>query len=237
MRNTVIVICFFLPAFCIGQVMFSQTLNLRAELTSTGVKVDNPLSEQQIENLFLLGRTWGFLKYYHPVVAKGLDNFDSCLFNVLPPMLRAGNKKKRDELLFGWINTLGDENKYPAVPPINDSSFHSQPDLKWLNDRNLFSEELVKKLNNIYRHRNADSNYYVGPAEEGNPNFSREASYKFVPAEDDGIRILALFRYWNIIEYFFPYKHLFKEDWTRVLKEFLPRPAALRSIIVSHAGG
>jgi hypothetical protein len=89
-------------------------------------------------------------------------------------MLRAENKKKRDELLFHWINTLGDENKYPAARPINDSNLHSQPDLKWLNDRNLFSEELVKKLDNIYHRRNADSNYYVGPAEEGNPNFSRK---------------------------------------------------------------
>jgi hypothetical protein len=117
MRNTIIVIWFFLPVFCVGQLMSSQTLNLRAELTSTGVKVDDPLSKQQIENLSVLGRTWGFLKYYHPVVAKGFYNFDSCLFNVLPPILTAKNKRKRDELLFHWINTLGDENKYPAAPP------------------------------------------------------------------------------------------------------------------------
>src|SRR4030095_5592090 len=122
---------------------------------------------------------------------------------VLPPVLKADNTKKRDELLFQWINTLGDENKYPVAPRVDDSNFYSRPDLTWLKDRNLFSKELVKKLDNIYRHRNVDSNYSVGPAEEGNPDFSREASYKFVPAEDDGIRILALFRYWNIIDYFF----------------------------------
>jgi len=49
MRNTILVTWFFLPVFCIGQSMSSQTLNLRAELTSTGVKIDNPLSKQQIE--------------------------------------------------------------------------------------------------------------------------------------------------------------------------------------------
>jgi len=231
MRSTIIITCFLLPVFSIGQMRTSQTLKVRAELTSTGVKINNPLSKQQIENLFVLGRIWGFLKYYHPVVAKGSYNFDSCLFNVLPPVLKAENTKKRDELLFQWINTLGDENKYPAAPRVDDSNFYSRPDLTWLKDRNLFSKELVKKLDNIYRHRNVDSNYYVGPAEEGNPDFSREASYKFVPAEDDGIRILALFRYWNIIEYFFPYKHLFKEDWTKVLKEFLPQFASSRSAL------
>ena len=231
MRHTIIIAFFLLPVICIGQLMTSQTMNMMGELTSTGVKVDHPLSKQQIGNLFVLGRTWGFLKYYHPVVAKGTYNFDSCLFKILPPMLKAESKKKRDELLFHWINTLGDENKYPAASPINNSDFYSQPDLKWLKDRNLFSKALVKKLDNIYHHRNADSNYYVGPAEEGNPGFRREASYKLVPAEDDGIRLLALFRYWNIIEYFFPYKHLFKEDWTNVLKEFLPQFESCRSAL------
>jgi len=208
----------------------SQTLKVKTEPISTGVRLDSPLSKQQIENLFVLGRIWGFLKYYDPVVAKGSYNFDSCLFNVLPPVLKAENTKKRDKLLFHWINTLGDENKF-SVAPINDSNLYSKPDLGWITDKSRFSDELVTKLDNIYRHRNSDSNYYVGPAEEGNPDFSREASYEFVPAEDDGIRILALFRYWNIIEYFFPYKHLFKEDWTKVLKEFLPQFASSRSAL------
>jgi len=63
---------FFLLFFCMGPLISSQTLNLRTELTSTCVKIDNPLSGKQIENLFLLGRTWGFLKYYHPVAE---DNY------------------------------------------------------------------------------------------------------------------------------------------------------------------
>jgi hypothetical protein len=149
-------------------------------------------------------------------------------------VLEAKNKIKRDEALFNWINTLGDENKYLTVPPITDSNLHSKPNLAWLNDKNLFSEKLVEKLSNIYLHRNTDSNYYVRPAEEGNPSFAKEAMYKSVPAGDDGFRILALFRYWNVIEYFFPYKHLFKEDWANVLKEFLPQFAANRSALNYH---
>ena len=234
MRYTIAIItaCLLLvPAFCTAQLASAQKLNLRLELSSSGVKVDSLLSEQQIENLFVLGKTWGFLKYYHPDVAKGSYNFDSFLFRILPPVLKAENKLKRDELLFNWVNTLGDENKYAAVAPINDSNLHSKPNLGWLNDKNLFSEKLAKKLNNIYLHRNADSNYYVGPAEEGNPSFAKEATYKSMSAEDDGLRILALFRYWNIIEYFFPYKHLFKEDWTNLLKEFLPQFASNRSAL------
>ena len=42
------------------------------------------LDNEQIENLDLLGRVWGFLKYYHPEIAKGNFNWDYELFRVLP---------------------------------------------------------------------------------------------------------------------------------------------------------
>jgi hypothetical protein len=221
MRNSVVVIaCLLASSFCNAQISFAKKSDMQPELISSGVKIDNLLSAQQKENLFVLGKTWGFLKYYHPDAAKGSYNFDSCLFSILPTVLKAGNKMKRDELLFNWIGTLGDENRYAAVAPLRDSNLHTKASLAWLNNKDLFSEKLIKKLNNIYLHRNTDSSYYVKPAEELNPSFANEARYKSVPAEDDGFRMLALFRYWNIIEYFFPYKHLFKENWSDVLKIF-----------------
>lgn len=231
MRSIFIITACLVPVFCAAQLSSAQKMNTRPELSSSGVKIDSLLSGQQIENLFVLGKTWGFLKYYHPDVAHGTYNFDSCLFSILPPVLRAENKLKRDEILFNWINTLGDENYYAEVFPINDSNLYSRPNLGWLNDKKLFSERLIKKLNNIYLHRNTANSYYVGPAEEGNASFANEATYKSVPAEDDGIRILALFRYWNMIEYFFPYKHLFKENWSNLLREFLPQFASNRSAL------
>jgi len=117
MRYSVIIIaaCSLALVFFTAQLTSAQKLNVRSELTSSDVKVDSLLSEQQIENLFVLGKTWGFLKYYHPDVAKGSYNFDSCLFRILPAVLKAENKFKRDELLFNWINTLGNENKYSTV--------------------------------------------------------------------------------------------------------------------------
>lgn len=231
MRFSVFIIaaCLLAPSFITAQLNIAHKSNERPELKSSGVKVDSRLSRQQIENLYILGKTWGFLKYYHPDVARGSYNFDSCLFAILPPVLKAESSQKRNELLFNWITTLGNENMYPPVGQINDSNLHSLPNLSWLNDKTLFSEKLSGKLNNIYQHRNTDSNYYVGPAEEGNPSFSREATYKSVPAEDDGFRMLALYRYWNIIEYFFPYKHLFRENWSNLLKEFIPQFAVNRS--------
>jgi len=40
---------------------------------------------------------------------------------------------------------------------------------------------------------------------------------------DAGFRLLTLYRYWNIIQYYFPYKNLIEEDWKNVLEEFIPQ--------------
>ncbi|WP_298237133.1 S41 family peptidase [uncultured Algibacter sp.] len=40
---------------------------------------------------------------------------------------------------------------------------------------------------------------------------------------DDGFRLLSLYRYWNIINYFFPYKHLTDKDWNTCLAEYIPK--------------
>lgn len=231
MRYKIFFVASFLltTVFSTAQLALTRQIDTRPELRSSGVTINSVITDQQKENLFVLARTWGFLKYYHPDVAKGTYNFDSCLFDILHLILTAENKLKRDDLLYKWIASLGDENKYAEVPGINDSSIYSKPDLAWLSDKRLFSERLSKKLNNIYLHRSTDTNYYVSPAEELNPSFKNEAGYRSMKAEDDGFRMLALFRYWNIIEYFFPYKHLFTEDWSSILKEFLPQFAANRS--------
>jgi C-terminal processing protease CtpA/Prc len=39
-------------------------------------------------------------------------------------------------------------------------------------------------------------------------------------------RLLALFRFWNVIHFFYPYKSLLDQDWDTVLPQFLPKFAA-----------
>ena len=39
---------------------------------------------------------------------------------------------------------------------------------------------------------------------------------------DASYRLLALFRYWNIIHYFFPYKYATDGNWNEVLPDLIP---------------
>lgn len=60
-------------------------------------------------------------------------------------------------------------------------------------------------------------------------NFSRDTPYP-----DREHRLLGLFRFWNTINYFFPYKHLMDRPWEPVLAEYIPRIEAAGTALEYH---
>ena len=51
----------------------------------------------------------------------------------------------------------------------------------------------------------------------------KDAPYPQMSFPSEEYRLLALFRFWNVINYFFPYKHLTDQPWDTVLADFIPR--------------
>jgi len=177
------------------------------------------LSITEIKNLELLGRVWGFLKYHHPEIAKGNYNWDYELFRFLPTYTVAKNDTERDKLIIGWINSLGEIEKCQHCKSTDKNAF-LKPDLNWIEKQ---SDALKQTLLHIYDNRSQGKHYYVGMAGGvGNPDFKNENPYSSMTYPDEGFRLLSLFRYWNMIYYFFPYKHLMDEDWNKKLSEYLP---------------
>ncbi|WP_080903066.1 S41 family peptidase [Parabacteroides sp. Marseille-P3160] len=179
------------------------------------------LSEQKIEDLELLGRIWGFLKYHHPIIANGDYNIDYELFRILPSYLNSNDNKQRDKILLKWINKYGRIQKSNICRSIHDTAF-VKPNLTWI-ERSNINLKLKKTLIKIYLNRNQGYHYYIELMPGvGNPYFSNERTYEAMDYPDAGFRLLALFRYWNIIYYFFPYKHLIDKDWNVIFKEYIP---------------
>ena len=177
------------------------------------------LTSKNIENLELLGRVWGFLKYHHPEIAKGNFNWDYELFRFLPKYIKTKNNTERDKLIIGWINSLGKVEECTKCKALDNNAI-LKSDFKWINNQ---SEELKNILNFVYNNRSQGKHYYIGQsANVGNPEFKNENPYASTSFPDDGFRLLSLYRYWNIINYFFPYKHLMDEDWNKKLKEYIP---------------
>ena len=178
------------------------------------------ISSEQINNLEILGKVWGFLKYHHPKIAAGDLNWDYELFRLLPNYLTTPDSNARDQLLIEWIDSLG---MIDSCTECAKSYFGAalSPDHEWINHG--ISSELKEKLEHIYKNRTQGKHYYLGFELTSNAKFSHESSYSNMPFPDDGFRLLAVYRYWNMIHYYFPYKHLTENDWNHVLRRYIPK--------------
>ncbi|RYY67386.1 MAG: hypothetical protein EOO13_14630 [Chitinophagaceae bacterium] len=92
-----------------------------------------------------------------------------------------------------------------------------------------YSEKLKEALIDVTKAKRPEEHYYIGFHKEvNNPEFNNELAYATMKYPDCGYRLLALFRYWNIIQYYFPYKNLVERDWKTVLETFIPKVLAVQ---------
>ena len=194
----------------------------------SGIAIPNQ-SPQSYRNIEILCRVWGFLKYYHPFVRKGKVDWDSELFRVIPKLYYKSDQI-RDSILLSWIKL------FPLGRPIKKANLpHSDiriyPDLEWIQTSRL-DKKLVALLTLITRMKKDSLTYYASLGEIPKPDFKNELSYSRFSYPDEGYRILALFRYWNIIKYYYPYRYLLAGRWDAILpaelKTFTAAPNELQ---------
>jgi C-terminal processing protease CtpA/Prc len=114
---------------------------------------------------------------------------------------------------------------------LNENDIHLRPRLAWLADKKLLGAELSASLQAIYANRpGSTKKFYVSLAPQvGNASFDHESSYQPIKLPDPGFQILALYRFWNIIEYWFPYRDVVTEDWDKVLLDSVPKVALAKT--------
>ena len=187
---------------------------------SSKIELSN-LNSFKVDDLKILGLVWGFLKYYHPNVAAGTYNWDYELFRILPQFNKASNSDERDVILSNWVNNLG-SFAISDKQLETDNEVKIYPDLDWINNSGL-SPDLVSTLVRVKNAIRTNEHYYVFIEGEEEPIFTNEKPYSDIEYPDPGFRLLTLYRYWNMIQYYYPYKYLIDEKWTDVLKEFIPK--------------
>ena len=158
----------------------------------------------ETQKLESLCRVWGFLKYYHPNVAKGNLNWDKQLFQKINELENINDKESLNILYSQWIESLGE------IPQCNECAVQDQKvyflknfDLRWIDNSQIFSDDVSQKLRYIEKNRNLGDNHYFGKGGR-KIYFRNEKSYgsQFTSKRNG---LLELFRYWNYVEYFFPY--------------------------------
>ena len=195
----------------------------------SGIRIDR-LSGSQIQDLVTLGKVWGFLKYYDPAVTAGRHQWDYALLRVMPRVLAAADRQAANAMLARWIKTLGPVPRCHPCARVNVERLQLRPDLGWIDDAHRLGRSLSTELRDIRANRVAGPQFYVMPRPGvGNPIFWHERRYREIRFPDCGFQLLALFRFWNIVEYWYPYRNGIGESWDKVLTEFVPRLALART--------
>lgn len=178
------------------------------------------LDAAKIEDLAVLGKVWGFLKYHHPIVTAGNYNWDNELFQIMPAIMAATSPVQRNAILKQWVDGLGTFDVTGYIPPA--APLKHDPDLAWIESRTL-GIYLSKTLKLIAQARRNGPSFYIGQAQVGNPIFQNEDPYTSMTYPDAGYRLLALYRYWSVIQYFSPNRHLMGENWNSIMTDYVPR--------------
>ena len=180
-------------------------------------------------NLETLCRVWGYAKYHHPVFCDTLCrvDVDSALFALLPKVVHA-DRDTRNRHLLDWVRSLGayTPNRVECEQTLAPYDLVETADLGWTADTVLLGGELSKLLQDL-RYAERDENYYLrmGTMENG-PGYHylslrNERSYP-TPQMDSGLNLLLLFRLWNVIEYYAPYRAVTLHPWNEVLSTYIP---------------
>lgn len=89
----------------------------------------------------------------------------------------------------------------------------------------LLGGELSKLLQNL-RYAERDENYYLRlgqPGEGSDYQYLSLCGESFYPPPlDSGLNLLLLFRLWNVIEYYAPYRAVTLHPWNEVLSTYIP---------------
>lgn len=177
----------------------------------------------KVDRIFYTCKIWGFLKYYHPLVSKGSYNWDEKLVSALKNTDNITTHQAYSDYIARWIYNMGEVRPCTSCRQSSPNElFLKNFDLSWTQNRK-FTDQLKKTLKNIERNRFQGSNFYVsqGKIQEFEPK--NELPQTDLDWRDEYQRLTPLFRFWNYIEYFYPYKYLTEQSWDDVLKEMIPK--------------
>jgi carboxyl-terminal processing protease len=191
---------------------------------SQNAKSQESIQKKETQYLTTLCKVWGFLKYYHPTVAHGTMNWDSVLISIIPNIKNVTNRLEFEKEISDLINVAGTFDHHPKSSVAKDS-FITFVNWKWIESD--FTDKSIKQRLSQLRSVDIDSNVYVSDKTKTGVKISfaryTENSYAEMVLPDASYRLLSLFRVWNIINYFFPYKNLMDKNWEDVLPQFIPR--------------
>lgn len=185
--------------------------------------------KELVQQLQLMGKVWGFLKYHSPIITKEDIDWDRVLLNQIDSLFTKSSQEPFQAVLTRMINLVctGEPVEGQCNDVIKRATGQEKVNINydWISASALLDSDMKNKLSLLKRNYIPFKNKYALPSERTSkpaPIFV-EDQYNKNSLPEMKYRLLALFRYWNIIEYYDPYRYLVKDEWENYLKDAIPR--------------
>ncbi len=176
----------------------------------------------ETEKLASLCQLWGFLKYHHPTVVKGKYDWDKQLLSHIDTVINAKSKEELSNIYLSWIGSLGHvEKRHVSKVFSNDMLINRNS--QWISDKRYFTDTLTTILTNIQNAKRKRRGHYARINIDKSPTLHHEHKYAELIYPASKLRLLCLFRYWNIIAYYYPCKYATTIPWDSSLTALIPQ--------------
>jgi len=218
---------------------FILALILLATTISSGAQ----LKPQQTRNLETLAQVWGLLKYSHPIVSTGKIDWDSVLLVSTQRLLLSNTKTNLQQEIQKVLMAAGPTTSLPTQKNT-PSSFSALAkgmrlrnlDQSWIARNSLLTEAQKKQLQALAENPYKGINYYAqpNPGNDSTVYTPNEKPYLQEKMPEAPYRLLALFRFWNLINYYYPYKYAIGKPWKNTLHSLIPEMVVANDTLSYH---
>jgi len=166
-------------------------------------------------------KVWGYVKYFHPNMRQS-NSWDDMLIRTLLSVKSASTQADYNAAIEQMISSPGQVPS--ATPPAPNLSRERllTVDYSWMSDSTMLSPTAITGLETIRRNFRSFQSYYISASSVSTPQAANENPYNSMSTPNEQYRLLALFRHWNLINYFFPYKDDIGRPWELALREMIP---------------
>lgn len=196
-----------------------------------------PEEFNETTRLYYLCKTWGFAKYYHNNLNAKLAPVDSVLFKSIPKVIASSNKEEFNDVLLNEVVNAIQYAPLKGENPHPDVQLYSLINNDWFKDSLVLNATLGERLDEMFakysgNERQTAFRFARNKTSTGVVRECNEKKYSGI--ENESVRLLGLFRYWNRMNYFYPLKGMIKENWDKLLYEAIPEFRAANTAEAYH---
>ncbi|MBX9603354.1 MAG: hypothetical protein K2X35_20280 [Bryobacteraceae bacterium] len=197
-----------------------------------------PASDRRTGRLAAVARLWNAVKYFHPYLAYRPTDWDAALLRAIPAIEGSASARDYEAAVARMLAELNDSQTRtggdfpPPAPGKARLRFHSgYAAQRGAGSPRYYSRFEAAETLEFHRMELGEGVWAVvrvsepaaPDAPEWNPDFTRDRRYDDSPYPDREKRILAWFRLWGVLRYFYPYHSLLGAYWDGALPSLLGR--------------